>query len=348
MKLRADHLTLGRIVLLPLPVAMLHGGANGWVLGALIGFVLLGLTDLLDGPLARRTGSSPIGPLLDNLSDRVFLAVVWCILAEIRIVPIWFSAALLTREFLVVGLRASFHQDLRSWRGGQLKTTVQMFGSALLLLLHARPSGTWFAWAAGLGVATATALGTAIALRQRRLDWRAAWGVALTGGLLATEIAWGAQAARQVTLLVIGTVTLASGAQLLTRFRREVLATAAAQPLGALRVLGEAVVCPLLWTSQLTAGVWIAMPATGLVAAELAVIVLGNALRGRGHDIASLRDLVRVGMLGATGVAARLAGAESVFGTLAAMVGLGVAGAELAERARRAARSYGREVSRNL
>ncbi|MGH7509504.1 MAG: CDP-alcohol phosphatidyltransferase family protein [Gemmatimonadales bacterium] len=64
----ADLLSLLRV---PLAVAFVLVPDYGWRL-AIVGAAAL--TDLLDGPLARRLGSSAFGALLDPIADKVFMA----------------------------------------------------------------------------------------------------------------------------------------------------------------------------------------------------------------------------------------------------------------------------------
>jgi len=308
MGLRADHLTLARMVLLPLPVALLHGGSPAWSLAV---FTMLGLTDLVDGPLARRHGPSPFGALLDNLADRLFLAVVYCVLAEFGIVPLLLFQALLAREFLVVALRSLFRQDLRAWRGGQLKTSVQMFGAGFLLLLHASPDGPWFTLAAAVALVASAVLGVVIGARARRLDWRAAWGVGLSAGLLAARLSGGVSMARDVTLFIIAGVTFVSAARLLVRFRAEILAAVRGRPAHALHVLAVSCIVPLLWAPQLSRGPLAAVIATGIVVSELAILVLGNTLTERGRVARAAPEGLRLITLAIAGLGVRTLGANT-------------------------------------
>lgn len=322
MRIRADHVTLGRVVLLPLPVAMLHGASPPWLVAALAGFTLLGLTDVIDGPLARRDGATRLGPLLDNICDRLFLAVVYCALAEFGIVPLPLLQAMLAREFFVVALRGLFHQDLRGWRGGQLKTTVQMFGAGFLLLLQALPGGPWFAWAAGGALAGSAALGLAVGLRRRRLDWRAAWGVFLSAGLLAAWIAGGPAAARAATLWVIGAVTFGSALRLVVRFRAAIRAAVAGRPARAFHVTATTCIVPLAWAPLLGRGPLPATLAIAIVAAELAILVLGNALAERGRAIRDAEEFPRLLALAIAGLGVGVVGFDSPAGLAASFLAL--------------------------
>lgn len=64
----ADVLSFLRI---PLAAAFVLVTHNGWRL-AILGAAAF--TDLLDGPVARRRGSSAYGPVLDPIADKVFMA----------------------------------------------------------------------------------------------------------------------------------------------------------------------------------------------------------------------------------------------------------------------------------
>lgn len=73
----ADHLTVSRLLALPVLWALALTD-RGTALG--IGLALAGLTDVLDGPVARRTGrSTRFGSQLDSIADVLLMgsAVVW-------------------------------------------------------------------------------------------------------------------------------------------------------------------------------------------------------------------------------------------------------------------------------
>jgi len=87
----ADTLSVLRI---PLALAFLLVPNNGWRL-AIVGAAAL--TDLLDGPVARRFGSSPFGPVLDPIADKLFMAAAVGVVA--------FSGRLSVLEIVGVLLR---------------------------------------------------------------------------------------------------------------------------------------------------------------------------------------------------------------------------------------------------
>lgn len=74
---------------------------------AAIIFVLASITDYLDGYLARRFHlTSPLGVFLDLTADKVLVAVVFIAMIQVALVPAWVVAVIITREFLVSGLRS--------------------------------------------------------------------------------------------------------------------------------------------------------------------------------------------------------------------------------------------------
>ena len=70
-------------------------------------FFLASMTDLLDGYLARRYHIvSPLGVFLDLTADKVFVSAILIAFVQIGLVPAWIVVIIITREFLVTGLRS--------------------------------------------------------------------------------------------------------------------------------------------------------------------------------------------------------------------------------------------------
>ncbi|MGH2496821.1 MAG: CDP-diacylglycerol--glycerol-3-phosphate 3-phosphatidyltransferase [Ktedonobacteraceae bacterium] len=70
-------------------------------------FFLASVTDLLDGYLARRYHLvSPLGIFLDLTADKVFVSAILIAFVQIALVPAWIVVIIVTREFLVTGLRS--------------------------------------------------------------------------------------------------------------------------------------------------------------------------------------------------------------------------------------------------
>lgn len=161
-------LTLGRIAVIPLIVALFYVPGDGarWLAFAL--FVAAAVTDFVDGWLARRMGlTSALGRFLDPIADKLLVAAVLMMLVSGGgLTPAGVIAALviLLREVLVAGLRehlAELHVGLPVSRLAKWKTAVQMAALALLLIGSAAPAG-WPVRQAGEACLWLAALLTAV------------------------------------------------------------------------------------------------------------------------------------------------------------------------------------------
>jgi cardiolipin synthase len=133
-------LTVARLVAI-LPFAYL--ATQGKDRTALIVFLVAGLTDTLDGTIARRFGqTSKIGRLLDPLADKLFTGVAFVVLSAFRAglssVPLWVMAAVLLRDVLIlVGslmvYRTSRNSDFHPSIYGKLNTFIEI-GIVVLFL----------------------------------------------------------------------------------------------------------------------------------------------------------------------------------------------------------------------
>ncbi|KRF25016.1 CDP-alcohol phosphatidyltransferase family protein [Phycicoccus sp. Soil803] len=125
---------------------------------ALVVLMLSGVSDYLDGKIARRFGmESRLGQLLDPFADRLYIATTLFGLAWRDIIPWWLVVALVGREVLLAGVL---------WwikRYGQTGLPVHFVGKAATFnLLYAFPllllgegSSTFAAWALPIGWAFA-------------------------------------------------------------------------------------------------------------------------------------------------------------------------------------------------
>jgi cardiolipin synthase (CMP-forming) len=102
---------------------------------ALVILMLSGITDYLDGKLARRLGlESRLGQMLDPLADRLYIATTLFGLAWRDIIPWWLVAALVGREILLAAVLLWIR------RYGQVGLPVHFIGKAATFnLLYAFP-----------------------------------------------------------------------------------------------------------------------------------------------------------------------------------------------------------------
>lgn len=92
--------------------------------------IIAGLTDLADGYLARKWNQvSDFGALMDPLADKIFATATMILLVEFDFMPGWMAVVILSREFLVTGLRTMAIKQGRvisADRWGKCKTALQM------------------------------------------------------------------------------------------------------------------------------------------------------------------------------------------------------------------------------
>ena len=92
--------------------------------------MLAGLTDVVDGYIARHfNATSDFGALMDPLADKIFVTGCMLIAVEYRLMPAWIAIAVLSREFMVTGLRALAAKKqvvIRADMWGKVKTASQM------------------------------------------------------------------------------------------------------------------------------------------------------------------------------------------------------------------------------
>ena len=92
--------------------------------------LLAGLTDIIDGYIARHfDATSDFGALMDPLADKIFVTGCMLIAVEYRLMPAWIAIAVLSREFMVTGLRALAAKKqvvIRADMWGKVKTASQM------------------------------------------------------------------------------------------------------------------------------------------------------------------------------------------------------------------------------
>lgn len=125
-----NAITLSRLILTALfVIAVGFPGTVGYAI-ALITFSVAAATDWLDGYLARKLGLvTPLGKLLDPLADKILVCAAFVFFSAKEFCPVWATALIIAREFLVTGLRqiaVEAGQVLAADRLGKWKTTFQL------------------------------------------------------------------------------------------------------------------------------------------------------------------------------------------------------------------------------
>ena len=153
----ANIVTCARVVLVPfwLLLAQLLGvsltdslATPVFKLGAFlvfIGYVVISLTDKLDGYLARsRNEVTTFGKFLDPIADKLAVVVALFVLLEWHMASPWVLLVIVAREFLVSGLRmvvASKGVVIAASDLGKWKTATTMVAICGLLFLPSIPGG---------------------------------------------------------------------------------------------------------------------------------------------------------------------------------------------------------------
>jgi cardiolipin synthase len=101
----ANQLSLLRVLLVPAFVILVLYGHLGW---ALVVFVTAGLTDALDGLIARRAGQkTSLGAWLDPMADKLLLVTTFVVLTLPGLglanrLPLWLTVLIISRDILIV------------------------------------------------------------------------------------------------------------------------------------------------------------------------------------------------------------------------------------------------------
>jgi cardiolipin synthase len=101
----ANQLTILRIVFVPAFIILLSYREIGWALGT---FVVAGLTDVLDGVIARRFGQkTSIGAVLDPLADKLLMttSIVILSLPQMELqntIPRWLMITMIFRDVFIL------------------------------------------------------------------------------------------------------------------------------------------------------------------------------------------------------------------------------------------------------
>jgi CDP-diacylglycerol---glycerol-3-phosphate 3-phosphatidyltransferase len=102
----ANRITLSRLALTVLFVVSLSSSWQYARTTALGIFLIAGLTDFIDGEIARRYGIiTNFGKLMDPLVDKIMLAAAFISLVPLKAVPAWAATTVVARDFLITGLR---------------------------------------------------------------------------------------------------------------------------------------------------------------------------------------------------------------------------------------------------
>ena len=174
----ANQLTFLRILVIPAFVLMVTYGYLGW---ALLVFIAAGLTDALDGLIARRADQrTSLGAWLDPMADKLLVVTTFIVLTVpavdvVNHIPLWLTIILISRDVVIVTVVAIVNLAVgpRTFRPsllGKMATATYLVVSIVFLYFNWRREHSILVDAAVYAALTLTVVSSAdYFLRMRKL-----------------------------------------------------------------------------------------------------------------------------------------------------------------------------------
>ncbi len=131
-------ITFGRLCAVPLAVWLVIQRETGFAFGL---FALAGLSDAVDGWLARRRGGSALGAMLDPVADKALLVSMFITLAAVGVLPSWIAILVVFRDLVIVGgimvmWQLSMPVRIKPLLFSKLNTALQLLLVGVVLFLE--------------------------------------------------------------------------------------------------------------------------------------------------------------------------------------------------------------------
>jgi cardiolipin synthase len=137
-----NFLTLIRIVLIPFFLVLL---ASQLYFDALLVFILGGVTDALDGFIARRMNQkTSLGAILDPVADKLLLMSSFIMLGMMGGIPLWLVVLVVSRDtvilfgYVAISFLLDERLEVQPTIAGKLSTVFQLVTVGVVLLMLAR------------------------------------------------------------------------------------------------------------------------------------------------------------------------------------------------------------------
>jgi CDP-diacylglycerol--glycerol-3-phosphate 3-phosphatidyltransferase len=151
-----NFLTVVRILLIPVFVALFSDPTPDRSLAAAVVFVVAAVTDLLDGYLARRRSQiTRLGRLLDPIADKLLVLSGLILLVQFDRVAAIVAILIIAREVAVTGVRAIAAAQgivIEAETTGKYKMVVQVVAIVFLLLEDGVLPAAWYPHEVGTGL----------------------------------------------------------------------------------------------------------------------------------------------------------------------------------------------------
>lgn len=144
-----NSLTIARLALIPFGAMALFingGGDYKWQIISWWIFFILGLSDIVDGRLARsRQQVTELGKFLDPVADKAMVGTAMVCLSILGRLPWWITILIMSREIAITIFRLSVVNRgvIPANQGGKIKAALQGFGTGFYVL-PLDPSLYWF------------------------------------------------------------------------------------------------------------------------------------------------------------------------------------------------------------
>jgi CDP-diacylglycerol--glycerol-3-phosphate 3-phosphatidyltransferase len=136
-----NRLTILRmiIIIVFIPVVLMDKMITSYI--ALFLFIIAGITDWLDGYIARKYNIvSNWGKVMDPLADKIMVVSALICFVQLKIVPAWMVIIIIAREFLISGIRIMAAKDgdiIAASNLGKVKTITEIVVIIVILVLLA-------------------------------------------------------------------------------------------------------------------------------------------------------------------------------------------------------------------
>lgn len=181
MHIVPNILSLGRLLAtIPLVILVLVNQPAALLIATAL-FAVSSVTDTLDGRLARRYRLvSQLGIFLDLTADKVFVSAALVALVQVGLVPAWIAILIITREFVVQGLRSLAAAQgivISAGRWGKQKTFMTLVAIGGILLFRGLGGATSFPLGLSSGGAPHTAVDYLLAVSDGILLLAVVWTI---------------------------------------------------------------------------------------------------------------------------------------------------------------------------
>ena len=134
----ASKITIVRVILIPVVVALMYLDFAGHMYWALLVFAVASVSDFVDGYIARHCNQvTNFGKFLDPLADKLLVISVMLVYVDTGLFPAWAAMIVIARELAVTGLRLVAVEGGKviaaAW-SGKIKTASTMVCFCLMML----------------------------------------------------------------------------------------------------------------------------------------------------------------------------------------------------------------------